>query len=66
MPSVTQDSPTGELRFLRKKDGKAILQQRWRRSFVPQMTTEEAKRQSFFVCTADETWWQDVPMVSPE
>lgn len=67
---ITQDSPTGRLRFLRNKHGKAILQQQWRRKFIqaPRSAAEvlTAEQRQEFTIGASEVWWQDVPMVSDD
>lgn len=65
--NITQEAPTGRIRFLRKKDGRAILQQQWERAVVQApRSAEEMARQQFFTAGASEVWWQDVPMVSAE
>lgn len=68
--NITQDSPTGRLRFLRTRGGKAILQQQWERTVVqpPRSAAEAvaAELRQEFTLGVSERWWQDVPMVSDD
>lgn len=56
MPIVSREY-TGRLRFLRKPNGKAILQQEIEER--PVLTTEQERAQCIFV---SQSIWQDVPM----
>jgi hypothetical protein len=63
--SISRTYPTPELRFYRRANGKAILQQRWCTEAVTEMSPEEERRQLIFVGQrAPEYFWQDVPMVT--
>jgi len=66
MKSISRTYPTAELRFYRRANGKAILQQRWctEGSTEPTNAEELARQTIFLPSRAPEYFWQDVPMVS--
>lgn len=64
MKSLSRTYPTPELRFCRRPNGKAILQQRWCTESSTGLTPEEEHRQMIYVPQGrSEYFWQDVPMV---
>lgn len=65
MKSISRTYPTAELRFYRRPNGKAILQQRWCTEGASEQSPEEERMQTIFLPSrAPEYFWQDVPMVT--
>lgn len=65
MKSLSRTYPTPELRFYRRPNGKAILQQRWCTEATTTILDEDVTRQVIHVpAMAPEYFWQDVPMVT--
>lgn len=64
MKSLSRTYPTPELRFYRRPNGKAILQQRW--CTTTTTTADPAKKLLIHVPEGEteEYFWQDVPMVT--
>lgn len=70
MKSLSRTYPTPELRFYRRPNGKAILQQRWCTEGVNQEWPELDRTGSapagrvYVPAMVPEYFWQDVPMVT--
>jgi hypothetical protein len=67
MKSISRTYPTPELRFYRRANGKAILQQRWctEGSYEADSAQEAVDLQRFVIpAIRPDYFWQDVPMVT--
>lgn len=66
MKSISRTYPMSELRFYRRANGKAILQQRWCTSTEHRSDGDTDAVRCLVVLPAgtQEYFWQDVPMVS--
>lgn len=66
MKSLSRTYPTPELRFYRRPNGKAILQQRWctTTSHHSEGDTRAVECMVLLPGPTEEYFWQDVPMVT--